>query len=50
MYSSPPISEFDAFGPTARRREKPSVSLTDVTILSNSHSPTPLDLFDALFK
>ena len=50
MNSSTRINEFEAFSASPRQREKPIVPLTNVLILSTSPSPTPVDLFDALFK
>jgi hypothetical protein len=50
MDLSQPVSEMQVFHTTPRRREKPCVNLTNVTILTNSRLPTPVDLFDALLK
>jgi hypothetical protein len=50
MDLSPAINELRAFQATPRRREKPTVPLTNVLILSTAQSPAPVDLFDALFK
>jgi hypothetical protein len=48
MDPSPAINELRVFQATPRRREKPTVPLTNVLILSTAQ--TPVDLFDALFK
>jgi len=44
------INELQVFQATPRRREKPTVPLTNVLIVSTAPSPAPVDLFDALFK
>jgi hypothetical protein len=49
MDSPPPVNEFDLFHATPRRRDKPSVGLTNVSVILKS-SNTTVDLFDALFK
>ena len=46
----PAIDEHQVFTATPRRREKPTVPLSNVTILSRNQPATPVDLFDALYK
>jgi hypothetical protein len=44
------VDELDAFSTTHQLLEKPSVSLANVRILTESRKPVPVDLFDALTK
>jgi len=50
MEEAIPIDELDVFQSDKRLRDKPTIPLTNVIILSRNRIPEPVDLFDALFK